>query len=100
MHDRLAAIHNDPLTIDLTLNPGLFKPSVAHGVAHAGSQGFGLAVGRTRGDDHTLKKRRQMLGVKHLNILGFHIFQAVHNGALEFLDVFFYNGGSGHQVVK
>ena len=35
-----------------------------------------------------------MLGVKHHDVLGFDVFQPIDDGALEFLDVFFGDGGS------
>ena len=90
-----AAIHNDPFAVVFAFNAGLAKTSVAHFVAHAGGQGFGLTVRRTRGHDDTLKQRGQVLGVKHHELLSFDVLQRIHNDALQFLDIFF-GGGFGH----
>ena len=97
VNDGLAAIHNDPLAVGLSLDAWLGETGFTHGVAHAGCQRLGLAVGRAGGNDDPLKQRRQMLGVKDLNVLGLDVFQPVHNGTLEFLNVFFGNGLGSHQ---
>jgi hypothetical protein len=81
-----AAVHDDPFAV--------FSPSwrgtgnrLLDGFAHAGGQGLGLAVGGTRGHDHALEQRRQVLGVEHLDVVGLDVFEAVNNGSLEFGDV-------------
>ena len=91
-----AAVHNDPLTIVFTFNAGFWKTRFSDLVAHAGSQGFCLTVGRTRGNDHSLKQRRDVLCVKHHNLMCLDILQRVHDGTLEFLSVFF-SGGVVHR---
>ena len=98
MHHRLAAIHNNPLAIALAFDTRFGKTGFAHGVAHTGGERFGLAVGRTRGDDDALKKSRQLFGIKHADVLGLHVLQPIDDGALQFLDVVFFVG-SGHQGV-
>ena len=99
VHHGLAAIDNDPLPIGLALHPGLGKTGITHRVAHACRQRLGLAVGRARGHHHALKQRREVFGVEHHNVLGFHVFQRINDGALEFLYVFFGGGRSSHQAV-
>ena len=89
MRDRRAAIDNDPLAVVFTLDAGLGKTGIAHRIAHTGGKCFGLAVGGAGSDDHALEKRRDVLRVKHLDILRFHVLQPVDDGALQFLDVFF-----------
>ena len=106
LHDvgnRRAAVHDDPLAIVFAFNAGLAKTSIAHRVTYAGCQRLGLAVRRAGCNDDPLKQRGDVLGVKHHNVLPFDVFQAVDDGALEFLDVFFLKrdrsfGGCGHAV--
>ena len=95
MHDHRAAIHDDPLTVVFAFDARLAKTGVAHFVTHARGQGFGLAIGGTRRHDDALKQRGQVLGVKHHEVLGFDVLQRIHDGALQFLDIFF-GGGFGH----
>ena len=82
-----SAIHDDPFAVAFAFDAGLGETGILDGLADAGGQGFGLAVGRAAGDDDALKQRRKVLGVEHHNVLPLHILQAVHNGALEFLDI-------------
>ena len=96
VHHGRAAVDNDPLAVVFALDAGLGKTGVAHLVAHAGGQRLGLAVRGARGDDDPLKQRGQVFGVKHLDFLGLDVLQCVHDGPLEFLDVFF-GGVFGHQ---
>ena len=101
LHDvyhRLPAVHNDPLAIGLAFHARLGEARLAHGITHAGGQRLGLAVGRARGDDHPLEQSGQMFGVKHLDILRLHVFEPIDDGALKFLNVFFHDSLSSHQV--
>ena len=82
MNHRLRAVDDDPFTVGLALDPGLWKACRAHRIAHAGSQRLGLAVGGSGGDDDPLKKRRQVHGIEHLDVLGLDIFQPVDDDAL------------------
>ncbi|MBG6114129.1 hypothetical protein IWX86_001888 [Polaromonas sp. CG_9.2] len=84
-----SAVNDDPLTVVFALNAGLGKTGVAHSVAHAGSKRLGLAVGRARSNNHALKQRCDVFGIKHLNVLRLDIFKPIDNGALKFLDIFF-----------
>ena len=99
MHHRLPAVDDDPLAVGLTFKPWLGEPSLANCVGNTGGQCLGLPVGGARRHNHPLKQRGQVLSVKHFDVLGFHIFQAVHDDALEFLNIFFSRGGSSHQWV-
>ena len=87
-----AAVHDDPFAILFAFDTRLGKPGVAHRIAHAGGQGFGLAIGRSRSNNHAFKQGREMLRVKHLDILRLDVFQTVDDGTLQFLDVFFLKG--------
>jgi hypothetical protein len=101
LHDvrhRGAAIHDDPFAVVFPLDAGFGKAGLAHGVAHARGQRLGLPVGGARGNDHPLEQRRQMLGIENLDVLPFHILQAIDDGTLELLGVFFGGRFSGHQV--
>ena len=106
MRNHCTAIDNDPLTVFFAFNARLGKTGVAHGVAHTGGQRFGLAIGRSRSDDHALKKRSDVLGVEHLDVLRLDIFQPVNNGALQFLDIFFalgagsFDNDRGHAMLQ
>jgi hypothetical protein len=54
-----------------------------------------LTVGCTAGDDHALKKGGHVLGVENHYVLGFDIFQAIHDGPLQFLNISL-GAGIGH----
>ena len=95
MHHARPAVHNDPFTVAFAFHPGLGKARLAHGIAHAGCESLGLAVGRAAGNDHALKQRREVFGVKNSDVLGFHVLQPINDGALEFGGVFF-SGGFRH----
>ena len=92
-----ATVHDDPLAVFFAFDAGLVEAGFAHGVAHAGGQSLGLAVGGAAGDDHALKQGREVLGVEHHDVLALDVFQAIDDGALEFLDVFFGSGFAGHE---
>jgi hypothetical protein len=84
-----AAIHNDPFAILFALDARLGEARLTHGIAHTGREGLGLPIGCTGSHNDPLEKRREVLGVEHLrHVLGFDVFQAIDDGALEFLDVF------------
>ena len=95
MHHGGAAIDNDPFTVFLTLGARFGKTGFAHGIAHAGRQGLGLAIRAAGGNNHALEQRREMLGVEHLNVLRLDVFQPINDGPLEFGDVFFGGGFGG-----
>ena len=96
-----AAIDDDPLAVLLAFDAGFAETGFTHGIAHAGGQCLGLAIRRARSHDDTLKQRGDVLGVKDLNVLRLHILQAIDNGSLQFLNVFFVGavGVVGHAVV-
>ena len=97
MHHHSAAIHDDPFAVVFAFDARFAKTSFAHFVAHARGQGLGLTVRCTRRHDDALKQRGQVLGVKHHEVLGFDVLQRIHDGALQFLDIFF-GGGFGHLI--
>ena len=105
MRDSGAAVHNDPFAVFLAFDAWLGKTGLTNGIAHAGGQRLGLAVGGSRGHDDALEQRGDVLRVKHLDVLGFYIFQPVNDGALQFLDIFFalvtggFDNGGGHAVL-
>ena len=93
LHDvrhRRAAIHDDPFAVFFAFDARLGKAGVSHRIAHAGGQRFGLPVGAARSDDDALKQRRDVLGVKNLNVLCLHVFQPVDDRSLQFLHIFFF----------
>ena len=93
------AVHDDPFAVVFSFNAWLAKPGLANGIAHTGCQGLGLTVGGSRRHDDTLEQGGDVLRVKDLNVLRFHVLQAVHDGPLKFLDIFFCGaGGVGHAV--
>ena len=98
--DGRAAVDDDPLAVFFALDARLGKTGFAHRVAHAGGQRLGLAVAGAAGDDDALKQRREMLRIKNLNVLRLDVFEAVHNGALQFLGVFFGGGFRSHRVIN
>ena len=100
MHHGLPAVHDDPLAIGLPFHARLGKARLAQRIEHAGGQCLGLPVGGARGHDDPLKQRREVLGVKHRDVLSLHIFEPVDDGALESLGVFFGGGFCGHQAVR
>ena len=103
LHDvrhRSAAVHDDPFAVFFALDARLAETGFTHGVAHAGGQRLGLAVGGTRSDDHALEQRGDVLGVKNLNVLRLHVFQTIDDGPLKLLNVFgCAGGGVGHAVL-
>lgn len=96
MYHRRTAVGDDPFPVVLAFDAGFAKAPIAHLVTHTRRQGLGLAVGRTRSDDHTFKQGGEMFGVENPNVLGLDVLQCVDNHALEFLDVF-PGGGLSHQ---
>ena len=98
MHHRLPAVDDDPFSIGLALEAGLGETSLAYRIRNAAGQCLGLTVGTARSHNDPLKQRREVFGIKHLDVLRFHVFQTIDDGPLEFLNVFFGGGGSSHQV--
>jgi hypothetical protein len=93
-----AAVHDDPFAVVLALDARLGKARLAHGVHDAGGQRPGLAVRGAGCHDDPLEQGRQMLGVEDLDVLAFHVFEAIDDGPLEFLRVLLSGGFCRHQV--
>jgi len=103
MDHGLAAVHDDPLAVFFAFLARHGEPGLLDGVAHAGGQRLGLAVGGARSHDHALEQRRELFGIEDLDVLGLDVFEAVNNGALQLghvaLGCGIRFGGSGHQAV-
>ena len=99
MHHGLAAIHNNPFTVGFAFNARFGETSITNCITHATRERFGLAVRGARRNDHAFKQSGEVLGIEHLNVLRFDIFQTIDDGALKFMNVFFCNSGSSHQLV-
>ncbi len=99
MDHGLAAVDDDPFAVFFAFGARLLEAGFTHGVAYAGSERAGLAVGAAAGHDHALEQRRQALGVEDLDVQCLDVLEAVDDGALEFLDLFLV-GGYAHVACR